>query len=106
VQRFIRLAEDQSYLGWRRIRRALLLFVGLLVAASSSGILADDTAETLLQRPSISLICTSGVRRVRTLQNLSKCLRRRVTKETRYTRGWERFEQVRNLPRSQSSLTC
>jgi hypothetical protein len=50
VQRFIRLAEDQSYLGWRRIRRALLLFVGLLVAASSSGILADDTAETLLQR--------------------------------------------------------
>ena len=50
MQRFIRLAEDRSYLGWRRIRRVLLLLVGSLVAASSSGILADETADTLLQR--------------------------------------------------------
>jgi CHAT domain-containing protein/cation transport regulator ChaC len=48
VQRLIRLAEDRSYLGWCRIR--LVLFVGLIVAASSSGIVADDTADTLLQR--------------------------------------------------------
>ena len=32
------------------MQRSILLFLGLLVAASSSAVVADDTADTLLQR--------------------------------------------------------
>ncbi len=55
---------------------------------------------------SICPICTTGALHARTSQSLSKCLKRRVTKETRYTRGWEQSEPVRTRPQSQNFHSC